>query len=200
MRGEAGVVTTVEPRATRVGIAILERGGNAVAAAVAVAYALAVTHPRAGNLGGGGSCWVRPKGGPTMALDFRESAPLSLTRERFDAMQKEGGMGPVSVGVPGSVAGLELAHDRFGRLARADVIARPSRSRTGTCSASIRPIYSRAASRPSRSIRQRAPSSQRQAAASGGRSARATRPERNAEAHFGIRAERASTPDRRPSP
>jgi gamma-glutamyltranspeptidase/glutathione hydrolase len=121
--GEFGAVTSVEPRATRVGIAILEQGGNAVDAAVAVAYALAVTHPSAGNLGGGGFMLVRPKGGPTAALDFRESAPLGLTRERFDAMQrKDGGMGPVSVGVPGSVAGLELAHDRFGRLPRADVL------------------------------------------------------------------------------
>ncbi|MEO6602451.1 MAG: gamma-glutamyltransferase [Polyangiaceae bacterium] len=123
VRGEFGAVTSVEPRATRVGIAILEQGGNAVDAAVAVAYALAVTHPSAGNLGGGGFMLVRPRGGPTAALDFRESAPLALTRERFDAMQtKASGLGPVSVGVPGSVAGLELAHDRFGRLPRSDVI------------------------------------------------------------------------------
>jgi gamma-glutamyltranspeptidase/glutathione hydrolase len=123
VRAEAGAVTSVEARATRAGIAILEHGGNAVDAAVAVAYALAVTHPSAGNLGGGGFMLIRPKGGPTVALDFRESAPLTLTRDRFDAMQRSGGMGPVSVGVPGSVAGLELAHDRFGRLPRADVIA-----------------------------------------------------------------------------
>ena len=123
MRAEFGAVTSVEPHATRVGIAILEQGGNAVDAAVAVAYALAVTHPSAGNLGGGGFLLVRPKGGPTSALDFRESAPLSLTRARFDAMQRAGGMGPVSVGVPGSVAGLELVHDRFGRLPRATLIA-----------------------------------------------------------------------------
>jgi gamma-glutamyltranspeptidase / glutathione hydrolase len=123
VHGVFGAVTSVEPRATRVGIAILEQGGNAVDAAVAVAYALAVTHPSAGNLGGGGFMLVRPKGGPTVALDFRESAPLALTRERFDAMQRiAGGMGPVSVGVPGTVAGLELARDRFGRLPRADVI------------------------------------------------------------------------------
>jgi gamma-glutamyltranspeptidase/glutathione hydrolase len=123
VHGEFGVVTSVEPRATRVGIAILEQGGNAVDAAVAVAYALAVTHPSAGNIGGGGFLLVRPKGGPTLALDFRETAPLALTRERFDAMQrKAGGMGPVSVGVPGSVAGLELAHERFGRLPRVEII------------------------------------------------------------------------------
>ena len=120
---EHGAVTSVEARATRVGIAILERGGNAIDAAVAVAYALAVTHPSAGNLGGGGFLLVRPKGGPTLALDFRESAPLGLTRDRFDAMQRAGGAGAASVGVPGSVAGLEAAHDRFGRLPRAVVLA-----------------------------------------------------------------------------
>ncbi len=123
VRAEFGAVTSVEPHATRAGIAMLEQGGNAVDAAVAVAYALAVTHPSAGNLGGGGFMLVRPKGGPTLALDFRESAPFKLTRTRFDAMQRAGGMGPASVGVPGSVAGLELAHDRFGRLPRAAVLA-----------------------------------------------------------------------------
>ena len=123
VRAEFGAVTSVEPHATRAGIAMLEQGGNAVDAAVAVAYALAVTHPSAGNLGGGGFMLVRPKGGTTSALDFRESAPLALTRARFDAMQRAGGMGPISVGVPGSVAGLELAHDRFGRLPRASVLA-----------------------------------------------------------------------------
>ena len=123
VRAEYGAVSSVEARATKAGISILERGGNAVDAAVAVAYALAVTHPSAGNLGGGGFMLIRPPGGPTVALDFRESAPLALTRERFDAMERAGGMGPVSVGVPGSVAGLEMAHDRFGRLQRAEVLA-----------------------------------------------------------------------------
>ncbi len=102
---------------------MLEQGGNAVDAAVAVAYALAVTHPSAGNLGGGGFMLVRPPGGPTVALDFRETAPSALTREQFDTMEKSGGQGPLSVGIPGSVAGLELAHDRFGKLTRAQVLA-----------------------------------------------------------------------------
>jgi gamma-glutamyltranspeptidase/glutathione hydrolase len=123
VRGEFGVVTSVEANATRAGIAMLERGGNAMDAAVAVAYALAVTHPSAGNLGGGGFLLVRPRGGPTLALDFRETAPAALSRDQFDAMEKSSGSGPVSVGVPGSVAGLELAHDRFGKLPRATVIA-----------------------------------------------------------------------------
>jgi gamma-glutamyltranspeptidase / glutathione hydrolase len=123
VRSEFGAVTSVEANATRAGIAMLEHGGNAMDAAVAVAYALAVTHPSAGNLGGGGFLLVRPRGGPTAALDFRETAPAALTREQFTAMETSGGGGPVSVGVPGSVAGLELAHDRFGKLPRARVIA-----------------------------------------------------------------------------
>jgi gamma-glutamyltranspeptidase/glutathione hydrolase len=123
VQSEYGAVTSVEPNATRAGVRMLERGGNAVDAAVAVAYALAVTHPSAGNLGGGGFMLVRPRGGPTLALDFRETAPAALTRNQFDAMEKAGGQGPVSVGIPGSVAGLELAHDRFGKLPRSEVIA-----------------------------------------------------------------------------
>ena len=95
---------------------VLEQGGNAVDAAVAVAYALAVTHPSAGNIGGGGFMLVRPRGGPTVAIDFREVAPAALTRPKFDAMIKAGAWGPAAVGVPGSVAGLNLARDRFGKL------------------------------------------------------------------------------------
>ncbi|HEY4157993.1 MAG TPA: gamma-glutamyltransferase [Polyangiaceae bacterium] len=123
VHGAFGAVTSVEPAATRAGIAMLEQGGNAVDAAVAVAYALAVTHPSAGNLGGGGFMLVRPPRGPTVAIDFRETAPQALTRDQFDAMIRGGGAGPASVGVPGSVAGLELAHDRFGRLDRRTVLA-----------------------------------------------------------------------------
>lgn len=123
VHGEFGAVTSVEAHATRAGVTMLERGGNAVDAAVATAYALAVTHPSAGNLGGGGFMLIRPPGGPTVALDFRETAPAGLTRDRFDAMEHAGGLGPVSVGVPGSVAGLELAHDRYGKLTRKEVLA-----------------------------------------------------------------------------
>ncbi|HEX3776375.1 MAG TPA: gamma-glutamyltransferase [Polyangiaceae bacterium] len=123
VRAEYGAVVSVEPNATRAGVSMLEQGGNAVDAAVATAYALAVTHPSAGNLGGGGFMLIRPAGGPTFALDFRETAPLALTRARFDAMEKAGGTGPISLGVPGSVAGLELARDRFGKLPRKAVLA-----------------------------------------------------------------------------
>ena len=119
--GNQGAVTSVEAQATRAGIAILERGGNAVDAAVAVAFALAVTHPSAGNLGGGGFMLVR-RGDEVTAIDFRENAPAQLPRARFDRMIAGGGAGPDSVGVPGTTAGLCLAHERFGRLELREVI------------------------------------------------------------------------------
>lgn len=123
VRGEQGVVTSVERHATEAGVAMLEQGGNAVDAAVAVGFVLAVTHPSAGNLGGGGFMLVSPPAGPTVAIDFRETAPSALTQERFDAMIAAGGEGAASVGVPGSVAGMLLAHERFGKLSRATVLA-----------------------------------------------------------------------------
>ena len=109
------VVTSVEPQATDVGLRILEAGGNAVDAAVAVAFALAVTHPSAGNIGGGGFMVLR-LGDVVEAIDFRENAPAALTEGAFRKMIAEGAETPVSVGVPGTVAGLYLAHQRHGRL------------------------------------------------------------------------------------
>jgi gamma-glutamyltranspeptidase/glutathione hydrolase len=123
VRAEQGAVTSVEANATRIGVGILERGGTAVDAAVAVAYALAVTHPSAGNIGGGGFMLVRPAKGPTVAIDFRETAPASLDRKHFDAMIAAGASGPEAVGVPGTVAGLSLAHERLGKLPLAELIA-----------------------------------------------------------------------------
>jgi gamma-glutamyltranspeptidase/glutathione hydrolase len=121
--GKNGLVVAAEPLATRAGVSVLEAGGNAVDAAVATALALAVTHPSAGNLGGGGFMLVRPPGGPTLAIDFRETAPSSLTRVDFDRMIAAKGTGPAAPGVPGSVAGLLLAEQRFGKLARERVFA-----------------------------------------------------------------------------
>lgn len=121
--GEAGLVTSVEANATKVGVAILERGGNAVDAAVAVAYALAVTHPSAGNLGGGGFMIVRLADGTTTAIDFREIAPKTATTEKVLKEIDAGAIGWASVAVPGTVAGLERARERFGTLARRDLIA-----------------------------------------------------------------------------
>jgi gamma-glutamyltranspeptidase/glutathione hydrolase len=121
--GSRGVVVSVESQATRAGIEILEAGGNAVDAAVAVAFSLAVTHPSAGNLGGGGFMLARPPRGTTAAVDFRETAPRALTRPAFDRMIAAHARGPAAAGVPGTVAGLLLAHERFGRLPRARVLA-----------------------------------------------------------------------------
>jgi gamma-glutamyltranspeptidase/glutathione hydrolase len=120
--GQKGMVTSAEAYATRAGVELLEAGGNAMDAAVGTAAALSVTHPSAGNLGGGGFLLVRPRGGPTVALDFRETTPASLVRADFDRMIADKGRGPVAVGVPGSVAGLLQAHRRFGQLPLARVL------------------------------------------------------------------------------
>ena len=125
MSGRRGIVTSSEAQASQAGVALLEQGGNAVDAAVATAFALAVTHPSAGNLGGGGFMLVRAPGADasTTAIDFRETAPAALTRPAFDRMQQGGAKGGAAVGVPGSVAGLLLAHERFGKLPRQAVLA-----------------------------------------------------------------------------
>ena len=122
--GTKGVVTSAEENATQAGIEVLQAGGNAIDAAIAVATTLAVTHPNAGNLGGGGFALVRRPGGATVALDFRETAPHSLKRPEFDAMIEAGAHGPVAVGVPGSPSGLALLHSQFGRLPFARDLAR----------------------------------------------------------------------------
>ncbi len=118
-----GMVSSVEPNATRAGVQMLEQGGNAVDAAVAVGYALAVTHPSAGNIGGGGFMLVHVGGAPTVAIDFREQAPRALTQRGFGEMIKNRAREPRATGVPGSVAGYNLALSRFGRLRRALVMA-----------------------------------------------------------------------------
>ncbi len=118
----AGLVVTSEANATRAGVAALEQGGNAADAIVAAAFALAVTYPSAGNLGGGGIILYRPRGGPTVAVEFRERAPRGVTQPAFDRMIAARAIGAAAVGVPGTVAGLDLVHARFGRLGRADVL------------------------------------------------------------------------------
>lgn len=120
-RGAGGAVAAAEENAARVGIRILEGGGNATDAAVAVAFALAVTWPEAGNLGGGGFWASRDAKGAVLTIDFREMAPRAARRDLY-IQEKAGGSppssleGPLASGVPGSVAGLALAHRRGGRL------------------------------------------------------------------------------------
>jgi gamma-glutamyltranspeptidase / glutathione hydrolase len=114
-----GMVVAPEREAAAVGVSVLRGGGNAVDAAVAVAFALAVTYPRAGNLGGGGFLLYRAPDGSHVALDFRETAPSALTAAMFtDATgridAKKSLNGGLSVGVPGTVAGLLTAHERWG--------------------------------------------------------------------------------------
>ncbi|HEV2064629.1 MAG TPA: gamma-glutamyltransferase [Thermoanaerobaculia bacterium] len=120
-RGRGGAVAAAEENAARVGIAILKQGGNATDAAVAVAFALAVTWPEAGNIGGGGFWIARDANGKALVIDFRETAPRAV---RPDLFTRPGGngkppsstSGPLASGVPGSVAGLALAHRLGGKL------------------------------------------------------------------------------------
>ena len=118
VRSRHGMVVTVEPHATEVGLQILQAGGNAVDAAVAVGFALAVTHPGAGNIGGGGFMLLRMADGRTAFIDFRERAPLAASRNMYvDAAGKatrESMVGYRASGVPGTVRGMEYAWHKFG--------------------------------------------------------------------------------------
>ncbi|MBI3681190.1 MAG: gamma-glutamyltransferase [Acidobacteria bacterium] len=118
VRERNAMVVAQEPHATDIGVAVLKSGGNAVDAAVAVAFALAVTHPAAGNLGGGGFLLVRTAKGETAFFDFRERAPGKATRDMYlDAagkLTRDSLVGWRAAGVPGTVHGLETAHKRFG--------------------------------------------------------------------------------------
>ena len=118
VRFKKAMVVAQEPMAADVGRAILKAGGNAVDAAVAVGFALAVTYPYAGNLGGGGFMLLRMADGRTGFIDFRERAPLSSTRNMYlDAAgnpTRDSVLGWRAAGVPGTVRGLELAHKKYG--------------------------------------------------------------------------------------
>jgi gamma-glutamyltranspeptidase / glutathione hydrolase len=121
------MVVTDAPLATAVGVRIMRDGGNAVDAAVATAFALAVVYPEAGNIGGGGFMVARMADGTTAALDFREKAPLAATRDMYlDAagnLSDRSVLGHLASGVPGAVMGLWEAHRRFGTKTWADLIA-----------------------------------------------------------------------------
>jgi len=121
VRARHGMVVSVSPPGTDVGVAILKKGGNAVDAAIATAFALAVTYPAAGNIGGGGFMLVHPagKGGP-VCIEYRETAPAAATKSMFARGASE--LGHRAVGVPGTVRGMALAHRRFARLPWKDLI------------------------------------------------------------------------------
>jgi gamma-glutamyltranspeptidase/glutathione hydrolase len=125
-RGGQAMVVSSHPLASAVGRDILRDGGNAVDAAVAVGFALAVVHPVAGNIGGGGFMVMRMNSGDTYALDYRETAPAAATRDMYlDAegeLTDRSRIGHLASGVPGAVAGLLAAHERFGTLSRAAVL------------------------------------------------------------------------------
>jgi len=121
VRARHGMVASTSKLASQVGVDVLRRGGNAVDAAIAVAFALAVTYPAAGNLGGGGFMMIRLRDGRTTAIDYREMAPAAANRnvyldERGELKKGEGGslIGYRAPGVPGTVAGMELALRKYG--------------------------------------------------------------------------------------
>jgi gamma-glutamyltranspeptidase/glutathione hydrolase len=117
------LVVSGSPIASAVGREILQQGGNAVDAAVAVGFALAVVHPEAGNIGGGGFMIIRPRDSSVHALDYRETAPAGASRDMYRGASEEASLtGHLAAGVPGAVAGLTEAHRRFGRLPFASVI------------------------------------------------------------------------------
>ncbi|MER8661273.1 gamma-glutamyltransferase [Mesorhizobium sp. M1148] len=127
-KGEHGMVVTAQHLASEAGVEVLKKGGNAVDAAVAVGYALAVVYPNAGNIGGGGFMTIRFKDGKSTFLDFRERAPLAATKTMY--LDKDGNPvkgasldGYLAVGVPGSVAGFEMAREKYGTLPRQDLMA-----------------------------------------------------------------------------
>ena len=125
---DEGMVVTAQHLATRIGADVLARGGNAVDAAVAVGYALAVVYPAAGNLGGGGFMTLHLADGRQTFIDFREKAPLGATADMYlgpdgNVVKGRSTLGHLAVAVPGTVAGLELALSRYGTAPRARLMA-----------------------------------------------------------------------------
>ncbi len=125
--GKNGMVVSDNTIASQVGVDILKKGGNAIDASVATAFALAVTHPEAGNIGGGGFLVFMNSNGEVTTFDFREKAPLAATPTMFqnasgDLIENANHEGLKAVGVPGTVAGLYLAHQKYGKLPWADLV------------------------------------------------------------------------------
>src|SRR5258708_7654291 len=118
VRAKQGMVVAQEPNAADVGLKVLRSGGNAFDAAIAVAMALAVTLPAAGNIGGGGCLVLRKADGTSAFIDFRERAPMRASRDMYvgkdGKLTRENLVGWRASGVPGTVRGMELVHQKFG--------------------------------------------------------------------------------------
>ena len=124
---DSAMVVTAHPLASQVGVEVLKKGGNAVDAAVAVQFALAVVYPAAGNIGGGGFMIYRDNAGNTDALDYRESAPLAATKAMYlnedgEVMANLSTRGHLAAGIPGTVDGMVMAHEKYGRLTWQELI------------------------------------------------------------------------------
>src|SRR5579862_5828382 len=122
------IVVSVQELASRAGVEVMRAGGNAVDAAVATGFALAVVHPQAGNLGGGGFMLFRANDGKAHFIDFREKAPAAATANMYlnaqgNVIQDASVVGYKSIGVPGSVAGMVYAEKTYGKLSLAQVMA-----------------------------------------------------------------------------
>ncbi len=127
IEGKQGMVVSTHPAASEIGLAILKKGGNAIDAAVAVNFALAVCHPSAGNIGGGGFLVYRDKSGNVKALDYREKAPSAASRDMYldangNIIPGKSMTGIFSVGVPGTVAGMQEMHEKLGHLPWAELV------------------------------------------------------------------------------
>ncbi|MEM6471816.1 MAG: gamma-glutamyltransferase, partial [Planctomycetota bacterium] len=126
---DRGMVVSDSSHASRIGRDIIARGGNAVDAAVATAFAMTVTWPEAGNIGGGGFMLIRPANGmPPVCIDYRETAPIASRGDMFEIGENR--YTRKLVGVPGTVRGLELAHERYGSLPWKDLVLPATRLAT----------------------------------------------------------------------
>jgi gamma-glutamyltranspeptidase/glutathione hydrolase len=128
VHAQHAIVVSVHELASQAGVEIMQAGGNAVDAAVATGFALAVVHPAAGNIGGGGFMLIRMADGKTHFLDYREKAPAAATRDMFldaqgNVIPGASEVGYKSIGVPGSVAGMVYAEQKYGKLSLKQVMA-----------------------------------------------------------------------------
>ncbi len=126
-KSKHAMVVSAHPLASEIGLQIIKNGGNAVDAAVAVQFALAVVYPSAGNIGGGGFFVYRSNGGECSTLDFREKAPLNAQRDMYldtlgNVVDNLSLIGHLAVGVPGTVDGMVTIHEKYGRLSWEKVI------------------------------------------------------------------------------